>query len=818
MKPKAPYALCDKCPFKNRAVAHSTGPKDAKIAVVSRSPGHYEALNGKSFSGPSGKVLDHLLELHGTSRKEVLATNVVLCQSDGQESGFGLAQACCEPRLEAEIAECETVIAAGSEAVWGIIGERGIGYNRGFVHKRDLDEVHGTEGLGEQRVIVTNNPAMVLRDDGVFPELVRDFRLAISPLPTPKLPKVKWTEDLNEARRWAEDIVEAFAASPGTLVAVDIEGGYPNFACIGFSTRPERAVVFGIGPCSEDSFRRDYLSRLLTVPTIRYLWQFGKYDTKELRRFGISARVDEDTGLLSYALDERPGDPESGAGGHSLEWLLKDELGWPRYEPASVRDFKNKRGEWAGWPNELPDKRTRIDLYEYNGKDTAGSLGLFEVLRERAINDNVFDRPYRQTLLPLNAALTEVELVGNLWDADAACDILEDEVWPKLKEWRGVMAQIAAKPEVNPNSHKQMKEILYDEWGLEHDLDRPKIERRGKQSVDHAVREIITRGEARFGKHVDLTGVTAFVETFDRWKALDKQRGTYLEGLTLRAQSDGRIYADFKIHGTESGRTSSADPNMQNVTRPKEGLPNIRRVFVADPGCQFISADLSQAELRTIAVLSGDRELQAIYLDTTRSLHKEVAAEFYGDAYTYEQYVKAKNINFGVAYGQSAFTFHQMYHMPQAEAQRFIDFWWKRFPQVKEWRKLVEQEMLEKGELQSPFGHKRRFYVIPQDQKGYIHAVNQAVSFEPQNIAANITLHALIQLVDELRPIWHEAQIRITVHDSIVANCREDYIPEVSAQMKAALETSAKRVIDWDFPYLCDISIGPTWGDLKEVE
>jgi uracil-DNA glycosylase family 4 len=810
MESKAPFALCDKCPFKDRNFAKSTGPADAKIAVVSRSPGYHEAMNGKSFSGPSGKVLDHLLELHGSSREQVRATNVVLCQSDGQEPGFGMAQACCEPRLESEIADCDTIIAAGSEALYGILGESGIGYNRGFVHYRE------SQAGKTQRTIVTNNPAMVLRDDATFPELVRDFRLAISPLPTPKLPRVRWTEDVNEAREWADEILRNLRSNTRTLVAVDIEGGYPNLACIGFAIRSERAVVFGINPCRDERFVTNQLKDLLTTESVRYLWQFGKYDTKALRRFGINARVDHDTGLLSYALDERPGNPESGAGGHSLEWLLKDELGWPRYEPSSVRDFKARRGAWTGWPDELPGKRERVDLYEYNGMDTAGTLALYEVLKERAINDNVYDRPYKSQLLPLNAALTEVELVGNIFDVEAACDILEDEVWPKLDKWKRVLREISKTPELNPNSPKQLAELMYDTWGIEHDLDRSKIERKGKESTDKAVREIIKRGNYRSKNTNDRRGIEAFAELLDKWKELDKQRGTYLEGLSLRAQSDGRIYTDHKIHGTESGRLSTADPNMQNITRPKEGLPNIRRVFVADPGCQFISADLSQAELRAIAVLSGDEGLQAIYRDTTRSLHKEVAAQFYGENYTHEQYVQAKNINFGVAYWQSAYSFAQMYHMPQEEAQKYIDLWWNRFPKVWEWTKEMERTVLNKGEIQSPFGHKRRFYVIPQDQSGRIHVIKEGINFLPQNIATNITLHALTKLVDELDP--ELAQVRITVHDSIVGNCKEAGMEEVSTLMKHCMENAAREAIGWDFPFKADVSVGPTWGDLKESE
>jgi uracil-DNA glycosylase family 4 len=794
--PKAPHALCHMCPFKDRAFARSTGPADAEIAVVSRSPGYYEALNGKSFSGPSGKVLDHLLELHGTSRERVLATNVVLCQSDGQESGFGMAQACCQPRLEAEIADATTIIAAGGEAVRGFLGESNIARNRGYPHINE----------NGQRIVVTNNPAMVLRDDATYPELLRDFRLAISPLPEPTLPNIRWTEDIDEAREWADQILTHLQEFTGTLVAADIEGGYPNLACIGFAASPERAVVFGTNPCSDPGWRRDYLKDLLEQKGIRYLWHFGKYDTKALRQHGINARVDEDSGLLSYALDERPGDPDSGAGGHALEWLLKDELGWPRYEPKSVRDFKRT--------GDLPDKRARIDLYKYNGMDTAGALSLYQVLRERAIHDDVFDRPYRSQLLPLNAALTEVELTGNLFDADAACDILEYEVWPKLRDWKRVLREISLESTLNPNSPKQLCELIYDKWGIEHNLDRPKVERQGKKSTDVHVRNTIIAGDYRSRNGLNHETVKAFMENLNRWKELDKQRGTYLEGLTLKRSSDGRIYTDYKIHGTESGRLSGSDPNMQNITRPKEGLPNIRRVFVADPGCQFISADLSQAELRAIAVLSGDRELQAIYRDTDRSLHKEIAAQFYGEDYTYEQYVRAKNINFGVAYWQSAFTFAQMYRMPQSEAQAFINFWWSRFPKVYEWTKEMERQVLEVGEIQSPFGHKRRFYVIPQDQSARIHVIKEGINFLPQNIAANITLRALINLVHELDPTT--AQIRITVHDSIVANCREDEVSEVSELMKETMESAAKEAIAWDFPFKADISVGHTWGDLRE--
>ncbi|HEY1247748.1 MAG TPA: DNA polymerase, partial [Nitrososphaera sp.] len=506
-------------------------------------------------------------------------------------------------------------------------------------------------------------------------------------------------------------------------------------------------------------------------------------------------------------------DPDSGAGGHSLEWLLKDELGWPNYEPPSVRQFK-KDGI-------LKDDKARHDLYAYNGADTAGSIALFEVLKARAINDNVWERPYLLMLIRLSEALARVEMQGTLYDAEESCDILEKVVWPKLRAQRAAMRELCGIKLLNPNSPKQLEKLLYEDWGLTHNLMRSRIEREGKRSTDQHVREEILKVGFNCNTNVvHRETFTTFIQTLDEFKELDKQRGTYLEGLVLKRSPDGRIYTEFKIHGTESGRLSGSKPNLQNITRPKDGLPNIRSAFVPDPGCVFISADLSQAELRTIAKLSGDTQLQAIYTDTKRSLHKEVAQQFYGDNYTYEQYVVAKNINFGVAYWQSAFSFAQMYHISEEEAQNFINFWWERFPDVWDWTKKMEHMVLKKGEIQSPFGHKRRFYVIPQDQSGKIHVVKEGINFLPQNIAANITNWALCRYCEWLTDTdqWHIASPRITVHDSILVNCKISHVPVMVSKLKECLEIAPQEAIGWEFPYLAEFSVGTNWGQLEEYD
>src|SRR5688500_7437651 len=145
------------------------GPKDAKIAIVSRSPGIHDVRAKRPFGGPSGKVLDWLLKSNGCKREEVLVTNTVLCSPSSGKVPPAAIKA-CSPRLHKETENCDTLIAAGSEAVKEILGKSGIDRLRGYEHRRTNN---ATAGNG-QRVVVTNNPALVLRDDTTFPNLRKD--------------------------------------------------------------------------------------------------------------------------------------------------------------------------------------------------------------------------------------------------------------------------------------------------------------------------------------------------------------------------------------------------------------------------------------------------------------------------------------------------------------------------------------------------------------------------------------------------------------------------------------------------------------------
>jgi uracil-DNA glycosylase family 4 len=791
MQRKHPLAKCEECPLAKAPCALSSGPADAKIAIVSRSPGYHESMSGRPFSGMSGKVLDHLLDEQGVKRNEVLATNVVLCHTDKPTKD---AIAACSERLRSELQNRDTIIAAGSEAIAVLIGSESVTSARGRIHRTK----DGT------RVIATSNPAIVLRDDSTFPSLQRDFKLAINPLPIPKLPQVRWTNEIDEGKRWIRDI----AGRNFPRLSCDIETrGLAHDAPVvsfGLSATGDRGIAFGERVCADEDWFQNYLKPLLERDLCIYIWHNGKFDVRNLRHKGINARVDEDSMLLSYALDERSDEEQV----HKLENLLKWEFGWPDYDPPKVRYFKtnsDKRTSLGNWAVDVPN-----ELYPYNALDCAGALQLLDRLEPRAKEDNVYDL-YRERLIPHSDDFVKMELNGFGYDINKAGDMLEDEVRPKLDSWRKEMQVLLGNDEYNPNSSVQNSGLVYDTWSVKHGIRRYGKER----SVDKPVYIELAAGRFTLpdGSSVDRATVQEWASLLANFKGLDKQRGTYFEGLILRAlEGNGRIYTDLKLSGTVTGRPSSSRPNLLNITRPKAGLPNIRSLFVADDGCVIFNADYSQAELRTIAQLSGDAGLSRAY-QKGLDIHSISAERFYGPNFTYEQRSRAKNMNFGVPYGQSADTFQEKHDIPKAEAQKFIEWWKTEFATVWEWRDDVNRILHRDGEVVTPFGRKRRFYLLTPQNQGAAH--REAVNFLPQSISNDFTFSAVHKLTGELDP--SHATLNLTVYDSIVGNVKEDHIKEVCTVVKQVMEAMPHQDLQWNFPFKAEVSIGPSWGDQKEL-
>lgn len=784
----------------------------AKGAVVSRSPGEAEVRAGEPMSSQfgSGKILDYLFGMNGVKRDEVLLTNTVLCVApDGAVPSEAIKA--CSGRLHRELEDVDVVIAAGSEAVGVLIGRGALARHRGYRHH-----------IGGRIVVATNNPAIILKDDSKFPDLKRDFQRAFNPLPDPTFPTIEVIEDASDAI----DVIQSLTSHEYVACDIESRGGLTHKATlisIQFAVEGGNAYVIGErGDIFGDRDRVKHLfSPVLENPDQKIIWHGGKFDTKILRHtYGIQARVDHDTMLLSYALDERSGTDER-IGVHGLDYLLMDTFGWPYYSSERIERAK-KTGVVEDYD----------EFYRYAGMDVGGTYQLFHNQYPRAEKDNVI-QPYRHMLLRGNEFLTEVELNGMIYDVNRAADIHEFVIEPEMREIGTEMQKMADNPILNPASPTQMAHLYYDVWGIQHVMQKRPHKDGGRmdRSVDDSARKEILQSRFRFrgdkahrregslvttvdaeDAHERRSFYISFTEKYDRYQKLKKQDGTYIIGMIKRAElsEDHRIHTQLNLHGTNSGRLSSSKPNLQNITRPKDDLPDIRKLFRASDGCQIVQADFSQAELRCIAQFSGDAELNRIYREDL-SLHKETATRFYGKDYTSEQYSTCKNVNFGVFYGQSAETFQEKHGIPVAQARPYIEWVWKTFKGVEAWEDDIKREIKRAGVLVSPFGRKRRFHLLTRTNMDA--AFREGINFLPQSTASDLTLCSAITLrhaVDGAK-----ARIGILVHDSIVADVREDYIEEYTGIITEVMSSVAKDELGWDLPFKAEVGIGPTWGEAK---
>ena len=768
-------------------MADTIGPQDASWALVSRSPGKHDVRNGEPFSGPSGKVVNYLLDKNDMRREDVILTNVVLCQTDDPPKE---AIECCSKRLENDLDEVDTILAGGVEAVRSIL-HKTVGKARGLHHTIEY-------GGRERTAVATFNPAYCLREASYFPSIRDDFRRAANPARPFRAPQVTVTNTLAGARR----LLRRLQDEP--ILAIDTETTGRTYGSklvsIGFASSGGRADVLGVRVCKTPAGIIE-LRNFFDKYDGKQLWHNGQFDTKILRYWGCSAKVSEDTLLLSYACDERS------EGVHGLDYLTQNELEWPYYTPPAVAEGKTNgfTRDHNGEPFTQWD-----ELYTYNGYDCCGSYLLYGILRERAILDGVIDR-YRRVLIPGTNAFSKVEARGILLDVPKLEHIRDVEIKPKLVDISVNAGQLIREP-INLNSPQQCAAFIYDKMKVRD----PKLNYRPSQEKPK-VRSVDEKHRDWIAQNVTNETVLRFVAFLHEFKKLDKLRGTYLDGLLPFVGADGRIRGELLLYGTETSRLSSRRPNLQNQPRTTdadiargEGYVNIRQLYKADPGGIVIAADYSQVELRTAAVLSQDEFLLTIYSEG-KDLHDEMAAFLFGKSFTQEQRVAAKAANFGCLFGIQGWYFGQLFGLPTDEATRVIARWWERVPQLSDWCARTRDRGRKDGYVRTAFGHKRRFPLITDENVD--HVLKEMVNTPVQGTASDFTTCAIIDLEEDnaLDPIG--AGIVLAVHDSTLALAHSSHAKEACQTIKEYMEAQPANRLGWtDIPFSVEVKTGPDWG------
>jgi DNA polymerase-1 len=297
--------------------------------------------------------------------------------------------------------------------------------------------------------------------------------------------------------------------------------------------------------------------------------------------------------------------------------------------------------------------------------------------------------------------------------------------------------------------------------------------------------------------------VAEFLRLLLQHKKEAKLYGTYVKGIRKRLIK-GRVHTSFRLHGTTTGRLASRNPNMQNIPRDS----TIRRQFVAADGRVFVSADFKAAELRVITTEAGDTYLRELLTDDTRDIHGEIATQLFGPGWTKDQRVRAKAVVFGLGYGREAYSLSMEYGWPIRTAEKYMRDFFALIPEVVAWREDIKQRILHGGEdLVSPLnGRRRRFWLITRENQKDV--VKEGLAFIPQAVASDLTLESATRLRRD-----HGVDVRLLVHDNVMAEVREDEAEEVAALMVQVMEQVPKDIYTDYVPFPVDVSIGRSWGD-----
>ena len=774
---KTEHADCESCPLVDRPFVPSYGPDQADIIIVGEAPGGFEEKEGRPFVGPAGQLLDTVLKHHEIERESCFATNTVLCRPEDNANPSTQAVRACSLRLEQEIKSRrpKKILCLGNFATRQILGiDQGITQAR-IGPAKESDKYPGVA------VVPTFHTAAALYNSSSFPDIVTDVgKLAGTynpPAWTP--PDYLIYETPQEAKEFLTDLLNSRTLE----VALDIEIGvdkdldyehadHYRLLAIGLCFEPTQSHVIGEEALDNDGVRQ-LVGRL--VEDKRIICHNGKFDLQGLLRFG-EGRLYFDTMLASYAMDER------GTGIHGLEYQSVERLGSPTWKHVIAR-YLGKNKNFAAIPRDV--------LYRYNAFDVANTYRLFLYFDANMPEDL---RRLHDHLVEVSNVLQYVERNGIAIDVPYL-DELTDHYVELLNRLKDELRGMVNDPLYNPNSWQQVSA------SVKHVFNRT-LKNTRKETI-----QTLGENAARAGN----TALYEFCNTHLQFKKEAKSYGTYVKGTRERLVG-GRVYPTYKQHGTVTGRSSSNNPNVQNVTRGSV----LRKLFI--PGSDsttFVQADYRQVEFRVICALARDPYLRSVFSDNSRNIHEEVGKGYYGSDFTRddkERYIRAKAVVFGLSYGREAYSLATEFGINEHEAQRQIDAFFEMIPQVVEWRDDIRRKVLNLEDLVSPYGQHRRFHLItPQNRKDIL---KECLSFLPQNVAAHTTFASAVEMVKRVPGV--RDMLRINVHDSWLLEVDHKDAVEVGRFVAEVMEWTAKdRFTDY-VPFPVDVSYGTNWGEMND--
>ena len=491
------------------------------------------------------------------------------------------------------------------------------------------------------------------------------------------------------------------------------------------------------------------------------------HDTKPLMRRLLERGVAcgnfvFDTAVAAYLLDATRGK-------YDLPRVTEDYL---HFAPATEKEFP------------------RDTILAIEASCVEGLHGIFaQKLREQGSEKLYFD-----VELPLCGVLAQMEAAGVHVDAKALHDFGQ-MLSERIEACQNLIFDCAG-GEFNINSTQQLSELLFGKLGLP-----PVKKTKSGYSTNVEVLEKLR------DKH-------PVVQAIMDYRMLTKLKSTYADGLQKEVAADGRIHTTFQNTVTATGRLSSTEPNLQNIPVRTELGSEIRRMFVPRPGWVLVDADYSQIELRVLAHIAHDWQMQDAFR-SGEDFHTVTASQVFGvpvSEVTPLMRRHAKAVNFGIVYGISEFSLAQDIGVSRREAKEYIDSYLARFSGVRAYMHDIVETARSQGYVETIF-HRRRY--IPEIKSSNFNvrsgAERIALNTPVQGSAADIIKLAMVRVRDALAQEELQAQLVLQVHDELIVECPAFEAPRVMEIVTAQME----HAVELDVPLVAEAKMGESWYDAK---
>ena len=524
--------------------------------------------------------------------------------------------------------------------------------------------------------------------------------------------------------------------------------------------------------------RLQILRPLIEDERICKVGQNIKYDLTVLGNYGVELRGKMfDTMIAHYVLQ-----PELY---HGMDYLAEIYL---NYETIKITELIGAKGKNQKNMRDLAP----ADICDYACEDADITLRLKNIL-EKEVKEAGIEELFYKIEMPLIPVLAYMERNGARIDTNALretsallgkrLDEIEEEIFTQAGE------------AFNIASPKQVGDILFGKLKI---VDKPKKTKTG---------QFVTSEEVL----AQLQNRHPIVKNILQYRGLKKLLSTYIDSLpALVSSRTGKIHTSYNQTVTATGRLSSSNPNLQNIPIRDEEGKEVRKAFIPDDGCLFLSVDYSQIELRIMAHLSGDSNM----IEDFRSgydIHAATAAKIYKkpiEEVTKDERRKAKVANFGIIYGISVFGLAERMNVNRFEAKTLIDNYFETYKGVADYIEKCKQEAKLNGYVETVFKRKRYLPDINSHNavvRGY--AERNAVNAPIQGSAADIIKVAMINIYRRMKEQQMRSTMILQVHDELNFNV----VPEEKEAVQALVVEEMQQAFAMKVPLVADYGWGANW-------